>query len=140
LSVADNGLHALDDLISAHLPYCTPKAPDGSPAQITIHHLLTHTSGLAYAYPDEPEFSGGLGPSDNDFEANFTAVARQPLLFAPGTGWNYSVAIDVLGAVIAAVTSGSLQDAVKTHVTGPLGMDDTGFFVADMTRLAKPYA
>lgn len=140
LAMVDNGLLALDDLVSAHLPYFTPKAPDGSPAQITIHHLLTHTSGLAYAYPDEPEFSGGLGPSDNDFEANFTAVARQPLLFAPGTGWNYSVAIDVLGAVIAAVTSGSLQDAVKTHVTGPLGMDDTGFFVADMARLAKPYA
>jgi CubicO group peptidase (beta-lactamase class C family) len=140
LAMVDKGLLNLEDEVATHLPYFTPKAPDGTPARITIHHLLTHTAGLAYAYPDDPSISGGLGPSDNDFETNFSRVARQALLFAPGTGWNYSVAIDVLGAVIAAVTGGTLQDAVKTHVTGPLGMNDTGFFVSDRARLAKPYA
>ena len=140
LAMVDKGLLSLDDEVSIHLPYFTPKAPDGSPARITIHHLLTHTSGLAYAYPDDPSISGGLGPTDNDFETNFSRVARQPLLFAPGTGWTYSMAIDVLGAALAAISGGTLEDAVRTHVTGPLGMSETGFFVADRARLAKPYA
>lgn len=139
LAMIDKGLLRLDDLVSDHLDYFAPLLDDGSPAPITIHHLLTHTAGLAYGYDDEA-ISTGLGPTDNDFRSNFTRIAKAPLLFAPGSGWNYSVAIDVLGAVLAAVHGGSLQDAVHAHITGPLGMDETGFFVADLARLAKPYA
>src|SRR5690606_9684043 len=109
------------------LPYFTPTLDDGSPAVVTIHHLLTHTSGLAYSYPDDPAISTGLGPSEKNFADNFGRVARQRLLFAPGTGWSYSVAIDVLGAVLATTHGGSLGEAVRAHVTGPLGMDETGF-------------
>jgi CubicO group peptidase (beta-lactamase class C family) len=140
LAMVDKGLIELDDLVSSHLPYFTPKSPDGSVAPITIHHLLTHTSGLGYDYAADPEISSGLGPTEFDFEENFTRVARLPLNFEPGTAWLYSVAIDVLGAVLAKVHGGSLDDAVRTHVTGPLGMNDTGFFVADETRLTIPYA
>ncbi|MBN9335978.1 serine hydrolase [Devosia sp.] len=139
LAMIDKGLLSLGDLVSDHLDYFAPRLEDGSLAAITIHHLLTHTAGLAYGYAD-PTISTGLGPSDKDFRANFSLVAAAPLLFAPGTGWNYSVAIDVLGAVLATVVGGSLQDAVQTHLTGPLGMSETGFFVADRARLAKPYA
>lgn len=140
LAMVDKGLLGFDDLVSAHLPYFTPELADGSPAPITFHHLLTHTSGLAYRYPDEPAISTGLGPSDKGFEENFARVAKQPLLFAPGAGWSYSVSIDVLGAVLSAVHGGSLEDAVRTHITGPLGLRETGFFVANLGRLAKPYA
>ncbi|WP_449395624.1 serine hydrolase domain-containing protein [Devosia riboflavina] len=139
LAMIDKGLLGFDDLVSGHLDYFAPRLEDGSPASITIHHLLTHTSGLAYGYADET-ISTGLGPSDKDFRANFSKVAAAPLLFAPGTGWTYSVAIDVLGAVLAAVQGGSLEDAVRAHLTGPLGMHETGFFVADKARLAVPYA
>lgn len=139
LAMIDKGLLRLDDLVSQHLDYFAPRLEDGSPAPITIHHLLTHTAGLAYGY-DSTEISTGLGPSDKDFRANFSLVAEAALLFAPGMGWNYSVAIDVLGAVLATVHGSSLQDAVETHITGPLGMNETGFFVADLERLAKPYA
>lgn len=140
LAMIDKGLLRFDDPISRHLPYFTPTLADGAPAGITIHHLLTHTAGLAYAYPADPSVSTGLGPSDKGFEDNFSRVARQPLLFSPGTAWSYSVAIDVLGAALAAIHGDSLEEAVRLHVTGPLGMAETGFFVADADRLAKPYA
>lgn len=139
LAMADKGLIGLTDPVVDHLPYFDPKLPDGRPGEITIHHLLTHTAGLAYDYPADPEISTGLGPTDLGFEENFTRLARQPLRYAPGTQWLYSVAIDVLGAILAKVHGGSLKDAVVEHITGPLGMDDTGFFVADPARLAKPY-
>lgn len=140
LAMIDKGLLALDDLVSRHLPYFAPVLDDGTPAQITIHHLLTHTAGLAYSYPDDPTISTGLGVCDQGFEENFSRVAMQPLLFAPGTAWTYSVAIDVLGAVLASIHGGTLDEAVRAHITGPLGMTETGFFVADTARLAKPYA
>ncbi|KRA99376.1 hypothetical protein ASD83_02295 [Devosia sp. Root685] len=139
LAMIDKGLLALDDLVSERLDYFAPKLDDGSQAPITIHHLLTHTAGLAYGYADAG-ISTGLGPTDKNFRENFSRVAAQPLLFAPGQGWNYSVAIDVLGAVLAQVHGGTLEDAVRTHVTGPLGMNETGFFVAQASRLAPPYA
>lgn len=140
LAMVDAGLLGLEDRVSDHLPYFAPKLEDGTPAPITIHHLLTHTAGLSYSYPLDPEISGGLGPSNASFEENFSRVAKQKLLFAPGTGWTYSVAIDVLGAVLARVHGGSLDEAARKHVTGPLGMGETGFFIAAPDRLAKPYA
>ena len=140
LAMADKELIALDERVAHYLPWFTPKSPDGSEAAITIHHLLTHTSGLAYGYPQDPEITTGLDATALSLEENFSRVAKLPLEFAPGTGWLYSVAIDVLGAVLAAVHGGMLEDAVRAHITGPLGMTDTGFFVADRARLAKPYA
>lgn len=140
LAMADKGLVGLDEPVSTYIPWFTPKLADGSVAQITIHHLLTHTAGLEYGYPQNPNISTGLGPTDKSLEENFSLVAQQPLAYAPGTAWLYSVAIDVLGAVLEAVQGGSVEDAVRTHITGPLGMRETGFFVADTARLAKPYA
>ncbi len=139
LALVDKGVIGLDDKVTEHLPWFEPEFGD-APAAITIHHLLTHTAGLAYSYPQDPSISTGLGPSDLGFEENFSRVAQHPLLFAPGTGWNYSVAIDVLGALLSQVAGKSLQDVVAEHVTGPLGMRETGFFVADEARLARPYA
>lgn len=140
LAMVDKGLIRLDDSVSDYLPYFTPRGPDGQIPRITIHHLLTHTSGLGYHYPAPRKFSMGLGPSAMGFKENFTLLAEHDLLFIPGTNWLYSVGIDVLGAVLSAVHGGTLQDAVATHVTGPLGMTETGFFVAGNSRLAIPYA
>lgn len=140
LAMVDKGLLGLNDSVAGHLPYFQPKLADGSPANITVRHLLTHTAGLGYSYPDDPQITSGLVDTDFTLEDNFGRVAQQPLLFAPGSGWNYSVAIDVLGAVLAKVHGGSVEDAVKTHVTGPLGMSETSFFVADTSRLVPVYA
>ncbi|GLQ57900.1 serine hydrolase domain-containing protein [Devosia nitrariae] len=138
LALIDQGGLGLDDAVETHLPYFTPRLADGRRPAITIRQLLTHTAGLAYAYSD-PMISTGLGSTDFDFEANFTRVAALPLSFEPGTAWQYSIAIDVLGAVIAAVERVTLDEAARRYVTGPLGMADTGFLVTDPARLAVPY-
>ena len=140
LALVDAGLLALDDRVADHLPYFTPRLADGTPAAITIRHLLTHTSGLTYDYGADPQISTGLDATDLGFEENFSRVAALPLAFTPGSAWRYSIAIDVLGAVVAKVHGGSLDAAVRRHVGAPLGLEDTGFAVRDMARLATPYA
>ncbi len=146
LALVDVGKLSLDTPVRDHLPYFTPKTKDGKLADICVRHLLTHTAGFAYgvnAYGKPApgaEVDEGLGNSDMDFEESFTRLAAIPLLYEPGTYWRYSTAIDVLGAVIAAVEGTSLHDALTKYVTEPLGMADTGFKVTDMDRLATPYA
>ncbi len=140
LAMMDKGLIRLDDPVTRYLPYFTPKLADGSAPAITLRHLITHTSGLSYDYGADPDFSDGLSDGDFGFEENFTRLAKRPLKFAPGSKWEYSVAIDVLGAVLAKVEGTSLDDVVKRHVTSPLGIKDTSFHIADQTRLATAYA
>lgn len=140
LAQIERGLLGLDHAVSDYLPYFRPALADGTPATIRIRHLLTHTAGLSYDYPPEAGIDTGLGPETLSFEENFTRLAAQPLRFTPGSQWLYSVAIDVLGAIVAGVHGGSLDDAVQHYVAGPLGMADTGFAVTDLARLAQPYA
>lgn len=140
LAMMDKGLIRLDDPVTRYLPYFTPKLADGPAPAITLRHLITHTSGLSYDYGPDPDFSDGLSDGDFGFEENFTRLAKRPLKFAPGSKWEYSVAIDVLGAVLAKVEGASLDDVVKRHVTGPLGINDTSFHIADRARLATAYA
>lgn len=140
LAMGERHLLGLNNSVSDHLSYFRPRLADGSEAKITIRQLLTHTAGLGYDYSADPEITTGLQDTDLDYEANLTRLARQPLLFPPGTGWRYSVATDVLGAVIARIRGGTLADAVAHYVTGPLGMTDTAFRVTDPERLAVPYA
>lgn len=140
LAMADKGLLDLDDRVDRYLPYFQPRLGDGSIANIALKHLLNHTAGLSYGYPGDTIITTGMQDTNLDHESNLTRIAQQPLLFAPGAGWNYSVAIDVLGAVLAAVHGGTLGEAAFTHVTGPLSMSDTGFEVSDPSRLAPAYA
>ena len=139
LAMIERGLLGLDHAVSDHLPYFRPRLRDGSIAHITIRHLLTHTSGLGYDFSADPEITTGLQQTEFDHEENLIHVTRLPLLFAPGTAWEYGINIDVLGAVLARIHGGTLADALAHYVTGPLGMGDTGFAVTDVTRLAVPY-
>ena len=145
LAMIDRGLMSLSDSVAAHLPWFQPKTPDGVVADMSLHHLLTHTSGLVYDVtlehlPDGQAITCGLLDTDLDFEANFSRHNAVPLAFAPGAAWSYSFATDILGAVIARVHGGSLEDAVGTYIAGPLGMADSRFHVTDPARLAAPYA
>ncbi len=143
LAMIDAGLMGLDDVISNHIPWFKPKLPDGSQPAITIRQLLNHTSGLTYAIPPETGVTSGLVDSNLSLQENFSLYAeRVPLLFTPGQGWEYGVSIDVLGAVIEAVTGGTLHDALQKYIGAPLGWKDTGFVVPKeaQSRLAVPYA
>ncbi|MBN3789784.1 serine hydrolase domain-containing protein [Burkholderia sp. Ac-20353] len=144
--VADGRLN-LDDPVSRWLPDFTPKLPDGSAPPLTIHQLLTHTAGLSYGLAEEPDsayhrlgISDGIDRVEFDLDENLRRLAAAPLVFAPGTAWQYSLALDVLGAVIEQATGEPLGDAVARYVTGPLGMRDTGFVSREPARFAVPYA
>lgn len=138
LRLADLGLIGLNDRVSRYLPWFTPTNPDGSPADIRIRHLLSHTSGLAYDRIP-PGTSAGLAGPVLSLTRTLENIAGVPLAFAPGTGWAYGTSIDVLGGVLAAINGSDVEDAVARHVTGPLGMTDTHFHVTEPKRLTTPY-
>jgi CubicO group peptidase (beta-lactamase class C family) len=114
--------------------------PVTSPATepVRIWHLLTHTSGLTYGFhrvhPADAMhraagFDGG-GPAGVDLAGACDIWAGIPLLFQPGSEWNYSVATDVLGRVVEVASGQSLDEFFSSRILGPLGMTDT-FFHAD---------
>lgn len=137
----------LDDLVAKWLPEFRPKQPDGEVASITVRHLMTHTAGLTYRFFQENggtyELAGvsdGMDLAGTTLEENVLRIASAPLLYEPGTMWRYSIATDVLGAVIEKVTGMSLRDAVQLLVTHPLGMKDTDFVAVDSKRMTAAYA
>lgn len=73
-------------------------------------------------------------------EENLQRIASAPLLYEPGKMWRYSIATDVLGAVIEKVTGLTLREAVQLLVTHPLGMKDTDFVAVDSMRMTAAYA
>lgn len=95
---------------------------------LTLRHLLTHTSGLGYAFirPELLRVYAAIGqPSAGTLDA-----IRAPLLFDPGEAWEYGVGIDWAGQAVEAVTGRRLQDYMAEHVFEPLGMTRTGFRAA----------
>ncbi|WP_394848030.1 beta-lactamase family protein [Pendulispora brunnea] len=148
LALVDRGALHLDDPVTKYLPNFRPHLADGRVPVITVRQLLTHTSGLNYGF-FEPNGEGpyhrervsdGLDQPGLSLEENLTRLGRTPLLFEPGTKWNYSLSTDVLGAVIAKAGGAPLPDLVARFVTGPLGMDASFSPPADPARLAVPYA
>jgi len=114
-----------------------PKTP------VTMRHLLTHTAGMSYGWtPDNPVDVqyGEAKLFENKTLPEFTkALANIPLRFEPGTRYHYSVAFDVVGAVIEKLSGMPLDKFYQENIFGPLGMNDTFFEVpADkMDRLAS---
>jgi CubicO group peptidase (beta-lactamase class C family) len=156
----EQGLFQLNDPIGRYLPEFadmtvyksgSPQTTVTMPAQqpIRVWHLMSHTSGLTYGFLNthpvdaryrDAGFDWG-SPPDLDLAGCCEIWARQPLLFEPGTEWNYSVATDVLGRLIEVLSGRTLDEFLAEHVFGPLGMVDSGFFVpdADHDRLAALY-
>lgn len=141
------GRMKLDDPVQRWLPEFIPRLADGSSPVLTIHQLLTHTAGLSYGFLEEPgspyhilEISDGIDQVDFDLRENLRRLTAAPLSFPPGTGWRYSLALDVLGAVLERETGQSLAQAIQHLVVDPLGMRETGFVAEDSGRFAVPYA
>ncbi|MBB4199829.1 serine hydrolase [Rhodoblastus sphagnicola] len=146
MALVEQGKLDLDRPIAEWLPHFEPRF-GGEPAAISLRHLLTHTSGLGYGFlePDDGPLhragvSDGMDRTGITLAENLSRLAGAPLLFRPGTRFCYSLALDVAGALIEAATGLALPQAVQMLVTEPLGLNDTGFSVADPTRLAAAYA
>ncbi|HXM40864.1 MAG TPA: serine hydrolase domain-containing protein [Bryobacteraceae bacterium] len=137
----------LGDTVAKWIPEFQPALPDGTRPEITIRELLNHTAGLGYGFfePEDGPYhqanvSDGLDQPGLSMRENLKRIASVPLAYKPGTSWGYSVAADVAGEVIVRASRSSLPEAVSRFVTTPLAMRDTGFAVADTSRLAVPYA
>lgn len=123
---------------------------------ITIRDLLTQTAGVSYGSDSavaELYRAKKLGPAagyggwyimdrDEPVCATMDAVATLPFVRQPGDAWVYGYATDILGCVVERVSGMSLDEFFRTRITGPLGMEDTHFFVPipKTDRLVAVYA
>ncbi len=167
--LVEEGKLQLTDPLSRHLPeFASMKVAvnrtDASGATvtelvpatraITVHDLFRHTAGLAYgevttntAVKDAYTKAGLFSPNVIDFDtrsltpAEFTQrLAAAPLANQPGAAWQYSLASDLLGRVVEAVSGQRLSSFLESRVFKPLNMNDSGFHVPaeKMPRLAQP--
>src|SRR5262245_39542200 len=142
----ERGRLSLEDQVTRWLPDFRPALSTGERPAITIRQLLTHTSGLNYGFLQHPgsEYhragvSDGMDEPGRSMEDNLARLASVALMFRPGEAWQYSLSMDVLGAVIERVSGRALPEVIERLVTEPLGMKDTCFAVRDAGRLAVPY-
>ncbi|MEM9552218.1 MAG: serine hydrolase domain-containing protein [Pseudomonadota bacterium] len=113
----------------------------------TLHQLMVHTSGLSYSFNPGP-LGDEMARLKLDFDARqgqladmTDRVAKLPLAFRPGTRWEYSVSIDVLGRVVEVLADQDLDAFFRDNIFNPLGMSKTAFSVPRDTgdRLAALY-
>ncbi|HAQ19253.1 MAG TPA: serine hydrolase [Prolixibacteraceae bacterium] len=147
----EEGKFQLDDPISKYIPEFkntkvlkTFSYADtswiGEPAksEITIRHLLTHTSGIGYGVIDGDERMRMIYHKAGIIDAfttknvtigeNIKKLAKMPLHHNPGEKFTYSEGLDVLGYFIEVVSGMPFDVFLKTHIFDPLGMNDTRFY------------
>ena len=158
LLLFEEGKFQLDDPVETFIPQLgnrrvlKPNATvitDTEPARspITIRQLMSHCSGLSYglldpgtlmfaAYNERTVRNPNVSLADM-----MNALVDLPLAFHPGTGWEYSVATDVLSRLVEVVSGMSFGDFIRSRILRPLGMVDTGFVipVEQQRRLAAYY-
>jgi CubicO group peptidase (beta-lactamase class C family) len=112
---------------------------------ITVRDLLRHTAGLTYGiFGDtlvDREYRKSKGLMDQKLAGFVNQLARLPLLYEPGTRWNYSFSVDVLGRLVEVLSGKSFEQFLQERIFTPLDMRDTGFYVpaGKKDRLAQLY-
>lgn len=144
----EEGAFHLGDPVAKYLPELKDMQLliDGSPVppqrQMTIEQLMTHTAGLTNGWhlehPVERAYRDAALYQSADLDAFINKLATLPLRFEPGTRYHYSVATDVLGALVERLSGKSLEQFFQTRIFDPLDMRDTFFNVPDnkLTRMA----
>ncbi len=159
LLLFEEGRFQLDDAIEKFIPQLgnrkvlrpgATSLDDTEPARgsITIRQLLSHSSGLSYGLfdPGSVMFKAYqerkvLNPT-RPLADMIDALAELPLVYHPGTSWEYSVATDVVGRLVEVVSGQPFDSFIQARILGPLGMVDTAFVVPekDRSRFAAYYA
>ena len=125
----------LDDPVSKYIPEMTDQVivPGGNPAApqtrkaaspVLIRHLLSHSSGITGARPQP----GAPRPQYETLEALVKELVKAPLLFDPGTGWNYHPASDVAAYLVEYFSGKSLQEYMKETIFEPLGIKEMAYY------------
>lgn len=155
----EEGRFLLDDPVSKYLPEfknskVLVKPASGEPysipatKEITVRDLLRHTSGITYQWNEDlgPMYesagvASGLLAYDGTIGDSVKHLAGLPLLFNPGTRFEYSLGVDVLGRLVEVLSGKPLDEFFRTRIFEPLGMKDTYFFPPDnkVDRLATAY-
>jgi CubicO group peptidase (beta-lactamase class C family) len=153
MMLAEEGKLALRDPVEQYLPEFkglrvrTTVNPDEVRAalpnhSITIRDLLTHTAGIQ-DYPGPPAIPDYAQTMSVPLDEVVRQLAKQPLLFQPGTQWSYSSpGIEILGRIIEVCSGEKYVDFVTEHILQPLGMKDSFFFPPPdkISRIAMVYA
>ncbi len=135
MQLVEQGRLKLDEPVARHLPQLAKPSviegfnPDGMPVlrpaskPITLRHLLTHTSGFAY-----PTWSEEMFKYTQSVPIPISAVAPLvPLVFDPGTRWQYGYSADWVGRLVETVSGLTLEQYFQRNILQPLGMNDTSF-------------
>ncbi|MFM9032733.1 MAG: serine hydrolase domain-containing protein [Mycobacterium sp.] len=149
MTLVEEGRLALSDPVTRWLPemadvrvLADPTGPldtgNTVPAvrPITVEDLMTHRSGLAYAFSVTGPISRAYGTVSlrQDADHWLAEVARLPLVHQPGERQTYSHSTELLGIILSRIEGRSLHDVLTERIFGPLGMADTGFYVAEEKR------
>jgi len=160
MMLVEEGRLLLSDPVSAYIPSFSSTrvwrggsvmkpATEPITEPMLVWHLLSHTAGLTYGFLYQSPvddiyrragFEWGV-PRGFTLEQACDTWASLPLLFQPGTEWNYSVATDVVGRIVEVVSGQSLHEFFAKRIFAPLKMGDTAFFVDEPNqhRLAALY-
>ena len=153
MMLVEEGLIGLDDAVATYIPswknlgvYASgvPTLLAGAPASfittpverpMKVVDLVTHTSGLTYGFMMRTSVDAAYRKAKiNDFQtpggldAFIEQLSTLPLEFSPGTAWNYSVSIDVMGYLVQKLSGLSFGEFLRTRLFEPLGMTDTAFY------------
>jgi CubicO group peptidase (beta-lactamase class C family) len=159
LLLYEEGKLGLDDPIERFIPQLgnrkvlrpgATSLDDTEPAKssITIRQLLSHSSGLSYGFFDPGTAiykalnERGVHNPMTTLADMVGVLADMPLIYQPGTSWEYSLATDVMARLVEIISGQSFETFIKARIFDPLGMVDTGFFVPekDHGRLVAYYA
>jgi CubicO group peptidase (beta-lactamase class C family) len=154
LMLWEEGKFQLDDPISKYIPEFknaqvlntfqysdTTWSGISANKEITIRHLITHTSGIGYGFIDGDErmkmifhkvgIVDAFTTEKVTLKENIKKLAKMPLHHNPGENYTYSEGLDVLGYFIEVVSEMPFDEFLKTHIFDPLGMNDTRFYLPD---------
>jgi len=161
MQLVEDGRIKLDDPVSKYIPSFAnvkvgveKKAEDGTKSlelvppnrPMTVHDLMTHTSGITYGFYGDSLVrkayrEANIYAGDFDLAEFAERIARLPLHNQPGALWQYGHSTDVLARVMEVAAGKPLIDIMREKLLDPIGMVDTGFFVADPEKqklLAQP--
>src|SRR4051812_46330881 len=151
LLLYEQGRFQLDDPIETYIPQLgnrrvlrpgatSPSDTEPARSSITIRQLLSHTAGLSYGLLD-PGTVMFKAYNDRKVPDSGTTLAQMidrlselPLVYHPGTSWEYSIAIDVIARLVEVLSGQTFDEFLQSRIFDPLGMVDTGFFVPEERR------
>ncbi|MBL8232602.1 MAG: beta-lactamase family protein [Bryobacterales bacterium] len=125
MMLRDEGKLRVEDPVAKYLPeFSKLKLTDGRPAQVTLKHLMTHTSGMGEATPQEAE-------KVTELPGMIPVYLSKPVAFEPGSQWKYCQSgINTLGRIVEVASGMPFADFLDKRLFQPLGMKNTSFYLS----------